>query len=99
LTEETFPKTNGNIQKSETLKIKYREGQEISRREKNLWTDILIKTEGERVEAGVNVGIKPKYLSNIPSDFSHVYDYVYPNLQFYSSYEDVIMQVEEDLDC
>jgi len=53
-------------------------------------TSILIQRDG--------VGIKPEYLSKIPSDYSHIYGYLYPNLQHYYSFENTIRQAEKDLD-
>lgn len=51
---------------------------------------VLIKENG--------AGLKPEYLSKIPSDYSHLYNYLYPNLQFYYSFEHIIDQAEKDLD-
>lgn len=43
------------------------------------------------------VGIKPELLKNIPTAYSHIYQYVYANLQFYSSYKRAINQAREDI--
>lgn len=51
--------------------------------------NVLIKGNG--------VGIKPEYLSNIPSEYSHIYGYVYPNLQFTYSLDSSFDQADEDL--
>ena len=52
-------------------------------------TDILIKEKG--------AGIKPEYISKIPPEFSHIHDYMYPNLQHYRVYESSIEQAKENL--
>lgn len=53
------------------------------------YTNILIKGNG--------VGIKPEYLLNIPSEYSHIYDYIYPNLQFTHSLDASFDKADEDL--
>lgn len=58
--------------------------------QKQTLTDVLIKEGG--------AGIKPELKSRIPSNFSHIHEYMYPNLQFYSSYEWAINDAKADLD-
>jgi NACHT domain. len=48
------------------------------------------------VEKGA--GLKPEYLESIPLEFSHIYDYVYPNLRYSSEYRQNIFETEEDLE-
>lgn len=52
-------------------------------------TNILIKEQG--------VGLRPENLSRIPSEYSHIYDYIYPNLQHFYSFEDTVDRAEENL--
>jgi hypothetical protein len=53
-------------------------------------TDVLIKENG--------AGIKPEYRSQIPTEYSHIHDYSYPNLQYYWRYEYEIEQTKKDID-
>lgn len=43
------------------------------------------------------VGIKPEFQNKIPPAYSHIYDYVYANLQFYFSYKQAINEAREDI--
>ena len=54
-------------------------------------TDILSKDGGRP-------GIKPEFRSKIPSEYSHVHDYISPNLRFLWTLEDTITHTREDID-
>jgi hypothetical protein len=85
----TKAQINRRIRSRESLYKNIRNFRDFLNQKMSL-TDILIRNSG--------VGIKPEYMGNIPSGFSHIYDYAYPNLQYYHSYEEEINQAKENLD-
>lgn len=58
-------------------------------KQKSEFTSILIKEHG--------TGLKTDFKEKIPNDYSHIYDYLYPLLQFYRSYDETIAQSEENI--
>lgn len=86
--EVILPRINRNSKSRESLNQSITIFKDFLNQKKSL-TDILIKNSG--------TGIKPEYKAKIPIRFSHIYDYVYPNLQFHRSYEEEINQAEENL--
>lgn len=86
--EVTNPRINRNFRSRESLNQSIKIFKKFLNQKKS-FTDILIKNSG--------TGIKPEYKAKIPSRFSHIYDYAYPNLQFHHSYEEEINQAEENL--
>jgi len=89
INREINPTNNGKIRSHKSLQQNIEKFKKFLDKKKSL-TKILIKKNG--------IGIKPKYKTNIPPDFSHLYNYAYPKLQFYSFYEDEIIWAKEDLD-
>lgn len=58
--------------------------------QKRTITDLLVKNGG--------VGLKPEFKSKVPAEFSHIYEYVSHNLQYYRSFEYDLEEAIDDLD-
>jgi len=83
--QEYFPK---KIKNKNTLVDEIKRYQsEIIKKEKLL--EIFVKENG--------AGIKPEFLDKIPDNIKYKYDYIYPNLQYFSSYEHIISDLRNDL--
>lgn len=83
------PKIKQNIRRQKTLIQNIEKFNNYLEQKKSI-TDVLIKEGG--------TGLKPEYRSQIPSKYSHIYDYAYHMLQYYGLYEHEIKDAQDDLD-